>query len=56
VGSREETGAGVQHEITFADDLSDVVIATTGETNLPGFRAFVEELLASTNYRPGLVS
>jgi hypothetical protein len=52
--SREQTWAAVQHEITFADDAADVVIVTSGEATLPGFRAHVVDLVTSAEYRPGM--
>ncbi len=44
----------MQHEITFADDVADVVLVTSGEANLPGFRAHLEALVTSKEYRPGM--
>jgi hypothetical protein len=51
---REQTGLAVQHEITFTNDVFDVVVVTSGVASLAGFRAFVEELVASPEYRPGM--
>jgi len=44
----------VKHTISFDDSLWDVVVATSGQANLGGFRAFIEELLTSPRFRPGM--
>ena len=44
----------MRHEISFTDDVWDVVIETSGEANLAGFRAAVEELLDNPEFVPGM--
>lgn len=50
----ETQASPLQHAISFDDSLWDVVVATSGQADLGGFRAFIEELLSSPRFRSGM--